>query len=246
MTTTSMINKIKRFIPKSLRNLIKRILSFVYWDQWLNQSWSQEGEDLILRRIFEHQTAGFYVDVGAHHPKRFSNTHLFYKRGWSGINIDAMPGSMKLFDNMRPRDLNLELGIDVNESKLDYYIFNEPALNGFSDSLSNERHNASSNYRIEKIIKINVLPLSSIFNQHLPTDQKIDFLSVDVEGFDLNVLQSNNWEIYRPKYVLVEFLRSSLHEIDESDLGRFMKASGYTLFAKCVNTVFFKDASRYE
>ena len=61
----------------------------------IQYSFSQEGEDLVLARIFEGKKNGFYVDIGAHHPTRFSNTHYFYRRGWSGINIDAMPGSMK-------------------------------------------------------------------------------------------------------------------------------------------------------
>src|SRR5215510_10661697 len=60
-------------------------------------SFSQQGEDLILARLFEGQRRGFYVDVGAHHPRRFSNTFLLYRRGWRGLNIDAAPGSMRLF-----------------------------------------------------------------------------------------------------------------------------------------------------
>ncbi|MFT7246563.1 MAG: hypothetical protein ACI82A_003940, partial [Candidatus Azotimanducaceae bacterium] len=98
---------LKKYIPVPLKNFLKRSISFATWDQWTNRSWSQEGEDQILRRIFEQQSTGFYVDVGAHHPKRFSNTFLFYKLGWQGINIDAMPGSMALFNRERSRDLNL-------------------------------------------------------------------------------------------------------------------------------------------
>ena len=52
-----------------------------------------------------------FIDVGAHHPMRFSNTYLFYKKKWKGINIDPLPGSMKLFNKLRPRDINLELGV---------------------------------------------------------------------------------------------------------------------------------------
>ena len=91
----------KKCIPQIIINLIKRTLSFFTWDPWANYSWSQEGEDRILYRIFEQQPVGFYVDVGAHHPKRFSNTYFFYRRGWRGINIDAMPGSMKNFEKLK-------------------------------------------------------------------------------------------------------------------------------------------------
>lgn len=61
-------------------------------------------------KSFRKKKIGFYVDVGAHHPMRFSNTYFFYRMGWSGINIDAMPGSMKEFKKYRRRDINLELG----------------------------------------------------------------------------------------------------------------------------------------
>lgn len=235
---------IKNLIPASLKKLVKRVLAFIDWDPWMNRSWSQEGEDLILRRFFEGKSKGFYVDIGAHHPKRFSNTYLFYIRGWNGLNIDAMPGSMKSFQEDRPRDINLELGIGLIESQLDYYVFNEPALNGFSKELSNERHDTESKYQIEKIIKINVFPLSVVLDRNLPKGQDIDFLSVDVEGLDFEVLKSNDWTKYRPKFVLAEILNSSLNDIEQSSIGRLMSDNGYLVFAKCVNTVFFKAADQ--
>jgi len=200
-----------------------------------------EGEDQILRRIFELQKKGFYIDVGAHHPKRFSNTYLFYKRGWRGINIDAMPGSMESFHKTRSGDTNLEIGIGAEETVLDYYVFNETALNGFSKELSIARHEAESNYFIKEVIKLNVLPLSKVIDLHLPKEGGIDFLSVDVEGFDLDVLKSNDWSKYRPKMVLAEVLGSSLHEIEQSEIGKFMISQDYSLYAKCMNTVFLKN-----
>lgn len=235
---------IKKLIPVAFKHLAKRVLAFLNWDPWINRSWSQEGEDQILRRIFEGKSKGFYIDVGAHHPRRFSNTYLFYIQGWNGLNIDAMPGSMKSFHEDRPRDINLELGIGSNESQLDYFIFNEPALNGFSKELSNERHDAKSKYQIEKIIKINVLPLSVVLDRNLPTGQDIDFLSVDVEGLDFEVLKSNDWAKYRPKFVLAEILNSSLNDVEQTSIGQLMADNGYLVYAKCVHTVFFIDADQ--
>jgi FkbM family methyltransferase len=232
---------LRKYLPPIIILLIKRILSFFTWDPWANHSWSQEGEDRILYRIFEQQSVGFYVDVGAHHPKRFSNTYFFYRRGWRGINIDAMPGSMKIFEKLRPRDINLEYGISNSKGKLDYYIFNESALNGFSKELSKERDNDDSTYQINEIIKVEVLPLSVILNCQLPEKQIIDFMSIDVEGLDYEVLISNDWSKYRPKYVLTEVLDSSLHEIEKSQIGKFMKNVGYFLYAKCIHTVIFKE-----
>jgi len=232
---------LKKYIPRIIINFIKRILCFFTWDPWVNYSWSQEGEDRILCRIFEQQSVGFYIDVGAHHPKRFSNTYFFYKRGWRGINIDAMPGSMKNFEKLRPRDINLEYGIGTFNGKLDYYIFNEPALNSFSKELSKERNNENSSYKINEIVKVEILPLSVILDHQLPEKQIIDFMSIDVEGLDYEVLISNDWSKYRPKYVLTEILGSSLHEIEQSQIGKFMKQVGYFLYAKCIHTVIFKE-----
>ena len=133
-----------------IKSLLKKLIPTKYWETpnsfyhlYLNSHagtyYSQEGEDILLSRIFGEQAEGFYVDVGAHHPRRFSNTYLFYKRGWRGINIDALPGSMKVFQKFRPRDINLELAVSEREQVLTYYMFNEPALNGFSKTISEKR-----------------------------------------------------------------------------------------------------------
>ncbi len=196
---------------------------------------------MILRRLFEGRKVGFYVDVGAHHPKRFSNTFLFYKKGWRGINIDAMPGSMRLFNKWRARDINLEIGVAYKSDTSDYYIFNEPALNGFSADLSRMREQASDSYHVKEVIKVKVYPLREILARHLGINQ-IDFLSVDVEGLDLQVLQSNDWSQYRPSFVLVEILKSSLHDLGNDPIVQFMAKHDYVIYAKQVNTAFFQDA----
>lgn len=221
----------------------KNILNF-YRDKYCEKSYAQEGEDRLLCRIFEKKTTGFYVDVGAHHPMRFSNTYLFYKKGWSGINIDAMPGSMNIFKRLRPRDINIETGVGQNEGAMEYFIFNEPALNGFSKTLSKKRDDAENSYKIIDVRKIQIQTLEKILSLHLPINTKIDFPTIDVEGLDFDVLKSSNWSLFRPSYVLVEILESSLHEIIKTDVYRFMAQKNYEIYAKCVNTVFFRDSDQ--
>lgn len=203
-------------------------------------SYSQEGEDMILARLFENVRAGFYVDVGACHPKRFSNTYFFYLRGWRGINIDASSGTAKLFNSCRPKDINLEAAVSDKKEILAYYIFNEPALNGFSKELS-EYRNQKGNFKIIGEKKIETSTLKEIFSRLLPQGQLIDFLSVDVEGFDLQVLRSNDWNKYRPKKVLAEDCGKSLENIMNSEIYRFMKNINYNFIAKTANTLFFSD-----
>jgi len=229
---------VKIILPK---NVIERLNTIKnnYFDGFSLKSYSQEGEDMILRRLFEKQKTGFYVDVGAHHPKRFSNTFFFYKKGWCGINIDAMPNSMKLFNKIRPRDVNLEIPISDKKQKLKYYMFNEPALNGFLKELA-EKRDGKDDYKIISEKEMETLTLEEIFEKHLPYDQEIDFLSIDVEGLDLQVLKSNNWKRFRPKFVLVEILGSSINDVTKSKEYKYLAGFEYEIFAKAVNTVVFR------
>jgi FkbM family methyltransferase len=245
------MQNILRKLKNSLKR-VRRIVSFVLSDQayflyskkvyeYHNLSFSQEGEDVILQRFFEGSQNGFYVDVGAHHPQRFSNTYLFYLKGWRGINIDAMPGSMKLFQRIRPKDINLELAISDSSEELLYYSFSEPALNSFSQSTVENYIGLGFSVTSQRLIKTSTL--SGVLDQHLPTHQNINFLSIDVEGFDYNVLKSNNWKKYRPKLVLVELLKSdmSLEYLIASEAALFMQENHYELYAKSFNTLIFKD-----
>jgi hypothetical protein len=131
------------------KNLLHGInkLRINFSDRKGHHSYSQEGEDRVLSSLLfklhggKHINDGFYVDVGAHHPFLFSNTCLFYKQGWHGINIDAMPGSMAAFQKHRPRDINLESGVGQKAEKLKFFVFNELALNTFDESLAKARCN---------------------------------------------------------------------------------------------------------
>ncbi len=203
-------------------------------------SFSQEGEDLILQRYFEGKTKGFFVDIGAHHPIRFSNTYHFYRRGWRGINIDACPDSMKLFKKIRPKDINLEMGVGLTDAMLDYYMFDEPALNSFDRALSEER-NRDTAYRIVDIRSIRVSPLSKILDQHLNNNQtSIDFFNVDVEGLDLDVLKSNNWERYSPTLIITESLKNSIADILQSGVNTYLVSVGYQLVSKTINSLIYR------
>jgi len=216
-----------------------------YFDGYALKSYSQEGEDMILRRLFEKQQSGFYVDVGAHHPKRFSNTYFFYKKGWRGINIDAMPNSMKPFERIRPRDINIEKPVSDKKQILTYYAFNEPALNGFSKELSEER-DGKGNYFIQFTKDIETSTLTEILDNNLPINQDIDFLSIDVEGLDFMVLKSNNFEKYKPKVILIEILGSSLNDIESNEISKYLKEYNYSIYAKAVNTVIFISDEFYK
>ena len=229
-----MIKKIiKKYLPFKLKKILFAVNNILFSR---NYSYSQEGEDLILNRFFEKQNKGFYIDVGAHHPVRFSNTYMFYKRGWSGINIDAMPNSMKIFNLLRPRDINLEIPISLNEKKMTYYSFNDPAINGFNKNLSQSRTN---DYKLISKISLETKTLEKLLDKYL-IKKEIDFLSIDVEGLDLEVLKSTNLKKYKPKIILVEILESNFDNLKNCDLYNFLMDNDYVFLAKTINTFFFK------
>ncbi len=134
----------------------------------------------------------------------------------------------------------MEIGVGGEKKLLPYYIFNEPALNGFSKSLSDERSELYKCYRIIDIKEIKIDTLESILDSYMPQGQSINFMSIDVEGFDFEVIKSNNWLKYSPEFVLVEILKSSLDDVSKSEIALFLEEYNYKIFAKSMNTVFFK------
>ncbi|HNM26087.1 MAG TPA: FkbM family methyltransferase [Saprospiraceae bacterium] len=205
------------------------------------KSYSQDGEDIVLQSFFEGQKGyrGFYVDVGAHHPVRFSNTWHFYKNNWRGINIDPTPGSMTPFRLLRRRDVNLEIGIGRVPGELTFYCFNEPALNTFDDTVANER-NKKDPYYIIKEVKIPLVPLSDILEKNIVPNQNIDFLSIDVEGLDLEVLKSNNWEKFRPTFVLIEDHSFNIDYPWKSTIYQYLTSINYKIVATLKRTIIYR------
>ncbi len=208
------------------------------------RSYAQDGEDMVFLSFYEGVKGyrGFYVDVGAHHPVRFSNTLALYRRGWCGINIDPTPGSMRPFRWLRPRDINLELAIGAHPGTAHFFCFNEPALNTFDENTANA-HLQNPRYRIVKTVEVRVQSLADVLRSHLPAQRKIDLLCVDVEGFDLQVLQSNDWLLYAPQFVMVEDLNFSLENYQQSDIYRFLKEKGYALVAVMKRSLLFRQSA---
>ena len=229
---------IKSFFSQNVVNFLVKIRNN-YFCGYALKSYSQEGEDIILKRFFDGQVDGFYVDVGAHHPKRFSNTYLFYRKGWRGINIDAMPNSMVQFNRIRPRDINIEKPISDKVEILTYYAFNEPALNGFSKEISLLR-NELKDYQIESTKELTTTTLQQILDDYLPEDKEIDFLSIDVEGLDMQVLRSIDLEKQAPRMILVEILQTNYLEVFDNEINKYLTNFNYSIYAKSGNTVFFK------
>jgi len=204
------------------------------------RSYSQEGEDIVLRKIFDSQLNGFYVDVGAHHPFRYSNTEYFYEHGWRGVNIDATPGSLLAFSRVRHRDINIEAVVGTPEGEANYHLFQDAALNTMSSQRASEVRESGQSKELRQM-KLPITRLDRILDRHLPASVKIDFMSIDVEGAEMDVLQSNNWTKYKPTILLVEALSElSLHDVLRADVTQYLEIQGYELFGRTLNTLYFR------
>jgi FkbM family methyltransferase len=195
-------------------------------------SWSSEGEDMICNFLFKYvvipgsERKGFFLDIGAHHPYRFSNTFLFYKHGWRGINVEPNPDVIELFHRVRPEDLTLNIALSDQGGVLTYRRFANSLLNGF---FSEEAIKFKGEYLGS--IEINALSPKD-FLQTYVGEREIDFMSIDVEGFEQQILGSWDWERYRPKLICAEIFGPNVESVQQHEVHRILKREGYVFLSR--------------
>lgn len=212
------------------------------------QSFSQSGEDMIVDFIFgaiqlDNPT---YLDLGAHHPRRYSNTHFFYARGSRGVNVEADPGLFGRFVEERPLDDNLNIGVGVGESGvLPFYVMSTPTLNTFSRAEA-ERCVGMGTHRIERIIDVPLMGVNDIIRRHFRGSAP-DFLSVDVEGLDFEIIKSIDLKRYRPVVICVETITFSEDFDGEkiNAIAEYLEQFGYLLYADTSINSIFIDRDRW-
>lgn len=168
----------------------------------VRKSYGQFGEDAVIQAILKN-TKGTYVDVGAYDPVLYSNTFALYQRGWSGYVIDPNVSKKDAFDFYRPRDTFIWAGVGEADVRR-YYQFEDPAYNSFE--------------RPEGSISSTLVPIRPL-EDFMSAD--VQFLNIDVEGMDLDVLKSYSWT-HRPKLIAIE---ASINSPCQS----FLEAQGYKL-----------------
>ena len=162
------------------------------------------GEDIFIQNYFKNKSKGFYVDVGCYHPLDGNNTHLLYKNGWSGLNFDINYYSVKLFDFLRKRDLNIHSGISQKKSMLTMYYRKEiNMLNTLDEKIA--KIHFRNGYK-KRNVQVNNLDF--LISKNFKKQKKIDFLNIDVEGAELNVLKSLNFKNYKPQLICIEIHNS--------------------------------------
>jgi hypothetical protein len=165
-----------------------------------------EGEDLEIIKLTKHINKGFYVDAGCYHPLHLNNTYLLYKKNWNGINIDLSKFSIDLFNYMRPDDVNINLAVTNNDGET--IVYHQKEISQLSTIKKEVAKNRMQGSIKEK--KIISQKLTTILNNSKFNKRKIDFLNIDLEGADLEALNSLDFNIYRPKIICIEITDSNI------------------------------------
>ena len=222
MAFSDVLAKLKIYGPKKFVGFAFSELWNGFYMQTIRKSYSQNGEDLVIDSFLSHKTVGFYVDVGACDPYRFSNTKRFYDRGWNGINIEPAPTNYKKFLKVRPRDINLNMGIGGTKNRMTFYKMFPDTLSTFSKESADNY--MQEGYKLIEKLEIQADTLAGVLKEYA-AGKTIDFLTVDTEGLDLVVLRSNDWEKFHPEVVCVENSHADMRELES-----FLNSVGYKKF----------------
>ena len=194
------------------------------------KSYAMDGEDIAIDLFKKKKNNGFYLDIGAHHPIQRNNTHLLFKKGWEGINIDINQFSIDLFNFLRPNDLNLKVAVSDKEGDiLFFYQKKFSQLNTTDKKIAEENFQGKFQER-----KVKCQTIKNILDNSKYKNKKIDFLNIDVEGAEMKVLETLNFKIYDPSLICIEILgyrdlspEKREIEIKNNKIYKFLVDKGY-------------------
>lgn len=203
------------------------LLRKMYLIKARSSHYGQFAEDVSIARFFDSSYRGFFVDVGCFHPKKYSNTWRLHKQGWRGINIDIDSIKINGFDMVRPGDINIACAVSNTEGEVTCYS------HGFYAGTTS-LHRRCVSYQPDGVPRtVRSATLTSLINATRYKNRQVDFLSVDAEHHDLEVLRSLDFDRYDPKLIAVESHLALLSEVTRSPLYEFLAAKQYDLVGWC-------------
>lgn len=205
-------------------------------------SYSQAGEDQLVRYLFQSMgiTNPTYLDIGANHPYICSNTFLFYSRGSKGVCIEPDEDCFSLLKKSRKRDTLLQAAVSSTPGTAELYVFPDPytGWNTLSKTEAESRAQQTG-VPIRKVLPIPVLHINDVMSKYF--NPHPNFLSLDVEGLDLEILQSIDFTKYRPEVICVETVTFSMQQEEQkiSAIAGFLLSKDYFIFGDThINTIF--------
>lgn len=220
-----------------MKHLIKRKKRY-------NKSYSQSGEDLIVRRALSrmHIKKPVYIDIGAHHPVKLNNTYLLYKEHGNGLLIEPNPAFIKHLKAKRKRDIILPYGLGAtSQDTMDFFIMSNDYLSTFSKEEAENIENEGKNSIVE-IIKVPIITVEEVIRTYLKTCP--NYISLDTEWLDFEILKSWDFHICQPEVFCVETITytQSNTEKKRNEIFQFMHKKGYMVYADTyINTIFIDE-----
>lgn len=203
----------------------------IYYEKYSKKSYSLSSVDLVIERIFKNKSKGIFIDLGCNHPIKYNNTYLLYKKGWSGINIDLDQASIKEFNKLRKRDVNIQTLVTSfdDEQKDLYYYHDRSAINTISKELAESRKN-----QYKEIKKIKGKSLNSIIGSSKFKDSKIDLMSIDIENYEYEALKNFNFNHYDIDIIVAEITDINIRDLEIYNLSleNVVKTNLYKLLLK--------------
>jgi FkbM family methyltransferase len=190
----------------------------------MDLSYTQNMEDTHLWLAFGGRQSGTYIDIGAGHPIADNVTFFFYERGWRGIAVEPQQKLVELYARLRPRDTAVQALIGTQNGEADFHVFE--AFHGLSTTSMKHAEAATALGADYRTVKVPMITLAELCRTHAL--REIDFLKVDVEGAEADVLKSNDWKTFRPKAVVIEAIAPGSNEPSWQDWEPFLLAQGYS------------------
>jgi len=223
-------------ILKKLRHYIKPSTKIIYQ----RNSYSQAGEDVVVDFLL--RGVGLlkpsYLELGVFYPDVASNTYKFYLRGARGVLVEADRTQLKRIIDLRPEDKVLNVGVGKDNGHADFYVFNIGGLNTFSKAEAEQR-TLNKKYWVTEIIEVPIKNINDIISENF--DKYPDFLSIDIEGYDLEVLKTLDYSNYPIPIICAETCTFSENHIKSKDnsIAEFLSTKGYFIYADTyINTIF--------
>ena len=208
-------------------------------------SYAQCGEDLIIQYVFNAlgRERIAYLDIGAHHPSYLSNTYYFYLRGHRGVCVEPDASLMGAFRRDRGGDVLLNVGVAPEDGEADFFLLSTPTLNTFSREEA-ERFASYGKQRIERVERVRIRNINGLIAEHFAV--RPDLLSIDVEGLDLPILESLDFDRHAPDVFCVETLSYTEDRSERklTEIISLMEARGYFVYADTyVNSIFVRRSA---
>ncbi len=199
------------------------------------KSYGFEFEDITINKYLKNIKKGFYVDIGAFNPIRGSNTYLLFKKGWSGINVDADENSIKIFNILRRKDYNFNYAISSSKKK-ELKLYYEKNSSGVKTTVTKFRDLTLKKFKFKKV---KVSTFKNLIKKTKYYKKRIDFLNIDCEGNDFDVLKSVNIKTYKPKIICIEINVLLKKSVKKSSIYKYLYKNNYELRKSFLNSHIF-------